>query len=146
RCVKLGQTRALDSLGPGHYRRCLVQIHRRVFDALEGTDKKILVHYDGKLGLIADDIRDLPFDGLDSLTPPPEGDLEIDRARALWPDKFFWLHPSLGWFSQPEHELQARIRALAAAAGPTRFCLQLSEEVPESWSETVPAVLRALEP
>ena len=104
------------------------------------------VHYDGKLGLIADDIRDLPFDGLDSLTPPPEGDLEIDRARALWPDKFFWLHPSLGWFSQPEHELQARIRALAAAAGPTRFCLQLSEEVPESWSETVPAVLRALEP
>ena len=48
----------------------------------------------------------LAFD-IDSLTPPPEGDLSVAEARALWPDKFLWLHPPLGWFREPRRRFSS---------------------------------------
>jgi hypothetical protein len=102
------------------------------------------VHYDGRLRVIARDICELPFDGLDSLTPPPEGDLTTAEARALWPDKFLWCHPTLNWYSLPLAELAHRVQQMARDAGPTRYCLMISEETPPAWETTIPCVLRAL--
>ena len=111
------------------------------------TDKRLQVHYDGKLRVIADDIRDLPFDGLDSFTPPPEGDMTAAEARQQWPDKFLWLHPTLDWYSRPPDELAHNIRGMAAAAGRLagRYCLMISEEVPPNWETTVPLILKTLD-
>jgi hypothetical protein len=46
---------------------------------------------------IADDINNLNLYGLDSLTPTSEGDMGIAEAREHWPEKLFWMHPSLSW-------------------------------------------------
>ena len=102
-----------------------------------------MVHYDGKLRVIAGDIAGLPLD-IDSLTPPPEGDMSVGAARAAWPDKFLWLHPPLGWYRLPRKQLVERIRQMVGDAGPRRYCLMISEDVPPDWQVTLPAVLEAL--
>jgi hypothetical protein len=102
-----------------------------------------MVHYDGKIRLIADDIARLHLD-IDSLTPPPEGDLDPGEARAFWPDSFLWLHPSLTLFDLSQSELVSRIRTMAAAAGPRLYCFEISEGVPRNWREGIPAVLKTL--
>jgi hypothetical protein len=70
--------------------------------------------------------------------------LTTAEARALWPDKFLWLHPSLTWYSLPQTELAQRVAAMAAEGGATRACLMISEDVPPDWAATVPVVLDAL--
>jgi hypothetical protein len=147
RQIKLWENLSIETMGPRTYRGYLVPVYRRIFDILDGTDKRLQVHYDGKLRVIADDIRALPFDGLDSFTPPPEGDMTAAEARQQWPDKFLWLHPTLDWYSRPPEELACNIREMAAAAGRPagRFCMMISEEVPPNWETTVPLILKTLD-
>lgn len=109
---KLWENLSIETMGPRLYHTHLVPVYEKIFEIL-GDDKKLIVHYDGKLGLIADAIARLPFHGIDSLTPPPEGDLTIAQARAAWPDKFFWIHPTLSWDSLSDAELAEETRGRA---------------------------------
>lgn len=142
--IKLWENLSIETMGPAQYRRHLVPIYRRILDILAGAGKRLLVHYDGRLRCIAGEIAALDFDGIDSFTEAPEGDMTVAEARAFWPDKFLWLHPNLGWYSLPEREMIGRIERMIADAGPRRYCLMISEEVPPDWQRAVPAVLRAL--
>ena len=144
RFIKLWENLAIETIGPPNYRRWLVPLYRRIIDLLSPAGKRLLVHYDGKLRAIAPDIAALDFD-IDSLTPPPEGDLTVAEARAAWPEKFLWLHPPLGWYREPRTTLLERIRQMVRDAGPRRFCLMISEDVPANWKDEIPAVLEALE-
>lgn len=143
RHIKLWENLTIDMLGTANYRRWLVPLYRQMLDIMHKADKRLLVHYDGKLRAITPDIAALDFE-IDSFTPPPEGDMSVAEARAAWPEKFLWLHPPLGWFSQPRSVLLERIRQMASDAGPRNFCLMISEEVPGNWQQHVPAVLEAL--
>jgi hypothetical protein len=141
---KLWENLSIETMGPDVYRTHLLPMYRRIFELLEGSGKKLQVHYDGKLRVIGQEIRNLVFHGLDSLTGPPEGDLSAAEARALWPDTFFWLHPNLGWYDLPEEQLCERIRRVCTDVGPRRYCLLISEEVPANWRRSIPAVLDTL--
>ena len=131
-------------MGPDNYRKYLMPVYKKIFNLVQGHDKKIVVHYDGKLSLIAEDLKAIAFDGLDSLTPPPEGDMTIKQARDAWPDKFFWINPCLGWYHLPQEALVKNIIETARQAGPTRYCMMISEEVPHNWGKNIPTVLRTL--
>ena len=142
--IKLWENLSIATMGPGLYRKFLVPVYQRILERMRGSGKRLQVHYDGQLRLIADDIRDLDFDGIDSLTQAPEGDMTIADARRLWPDKFLWMHPNLEWYSGSMEILESRIRKMAADAAPGRYCLMISEEVPSTWAVSVPVVLRTL--
>jgi hypothetical protein len=145
RYIKLWENLSIEMLGVRQYRERLLPIYGQILKILEEADKRLLVHYDGKLGVIADEIAALDFDGIDSFTPPPEGDMSVAQARAAWPQKFLWLHPPLGWYREDRATLTERIRKMVGDAGPRRFCLMISEDVPPDWEESVPAVLDALD-
>lgn len=130
-------------MGPGIYRTHLVPLYRRIIDNLNRHGKRLQFHYDGQLRAIADDITGLGCDGIDSFTEAPEGNMTVEEARARWPDKLLWLHPNLGLYHHPD-TLPANIRRIRSAAGNTRFCLMISEDVPPNWRQTVPLVLDAL--
>jgi hypothetical protein len=134
----------IDAVGPHAYRKYLVPVYQAINAILHDAGKRLMVHYDGKMRLIAEDIARLGFD-IDSLTPLPEGDMDPAEARALWPGSFFWLHPSLTWFLLPTDDLVSRFRKMARDVGPRRFCFELSEAVPPNWREGIPAVLKGLE-
>ncbi len=143
--IKLWENLTIETIGPVLYRKYLVPLYKRIFEVLDDSGKKLQVHYDGKLRLIAEDIAALPFDGIDSLTGVPEGDLSAADARSFWPDKFLWLHPNLNWYTLPEKQLVEKIKRTVTDAGPSRFCLMISEEVPPEWESAVPIVLRTLQ-
>ena len=141
--IKLWENISIETMGSKRYRQCLVPMYERILDILEGSGKKLQVHYDGALRRIAGDIQGLRFDGLDSLTPPPEGDMTTLEARQYWPDTFLWASDPF-WYSLSDRELMAHIRHMAKDAGPKRYCMMISEEVPPEWQKTIPAVLKAL--
>ena len=138
--IKLWENLAIEMLGVRAYREYMVPLYREMLEIASAAGKRLLVHYDGKLGVIADDIAGLDFD-LDSLTPPPEGDMTIAEARAAWGDKFFWMHPPLGWFHDDRARLASRIREMLDGAGRRHCCLMISEDVPHDAMETVPFLL-----
>lgn len=142
--IKLWENLSVETLGPMHYRRHLVPLYGQILQILEAAGKRLLVHYDGQLRVIADDIARLGFDGIDSFTEPPEGDMTASEARAAWPEAFLWLHANLGWYDMSEPELVENVHRLVREAGPRRFCLMISEDVPRSWRKSVPVVLDAL--
>lgn len=144
RYIKLWENLTIEMLGPRQYERHLMPIYRQILEILGRADKRLIVHYDGKTRTIADQIASLDFDGLDSLTPAPEGDMSIAEARLRWPDKFFWLNPSAAWFREDRSSLANRIRQMVRDAGPRRYCLMISEDIPPDWEQTVPTVLQAL--
>ena len=141
--IKLWENLSIETIGRRHYRRHLAPLYHRVMEILGPAGKHLLVHYDGKLRLISDDIATLPIDGIDSFTPPPEGDMSVAEARSLWPDKFLWLHPPLGWYRESPAVMTDRISRMIDDAGARHFCLMISEDVPPAWEQTVPLVLRA---
>ena len=144
RYIKLWENLSIEMFGPRVYRRWFVPMYRRILDVLGPADKRLVVHYDGRLRVIAEDVAALDIDGIDSFTEPPEGDMQTAEARRLWPDKFLWLHPPLGWFHMDREELVRRVERIAREAGPRRFCFELSEDIPFAWKETIPAVLETL--
>jgi hypothetical protein len=142
--LKLWENLSIETIGHHAYRRFLVPHYRAILELLEGSGKQLQVHYDGQLRSIAQDIAELGFAGIDSLTPPPEGNLSVAEARAFWPGKFFWLHPSLTAYCQGREPLLKTIRQMMQEAG-SRFCLMISEEVPFDPMRTIPWVLEELE-
>lgn len=144
RQIKLWENLSIETMGPGLYRRYLAPLYRDILEILGAAGKRLIVHYDGKLRGIADDIAALDIDGLDSFTEPPEGDLTVAEARALWPDKFLWIHPNLGWYDRPRDQLERDLRRVVTAAGPSRFCLMVSEEVPPGGAPAMATVLEIL--
>ena len=142
--VKLWENLSISTMGPALYRRHMVPLYREIIGILHAAGKRLQVHYDGQLRVIADTIAELEFDGIDSFTEAPEGDMTVEEARKCWPDKFLWVHPNLSLYEHPE-TLAANIRRIQAAAGNTRSCLMISEDIPPHWQTTVPIVLETLE-
>jgi hypothetical protein len=142
--IKLWENLSIDTLGPTLYRRHLVPLYREIIEILNAANKRLLVHYDGQLRVIAEDIAALDIDGIDSFTEAPEGDMTVGEARTAWPDKFLWLHPNLGWYERGEAYLREQVRRACRDEGPSRYCLMISEEVPPDREHMVPAVLDEL--
>lgn len=141
--VKLWENLSIQTMGPGYYREFLLPMYERIQDVLGSAGKRIMVHYDGQLKVIAEDFAQHPFD-VDSLTPPPEGDMTPAECRAAWPDKFLWLHPTLSWFQLDAEEMLTRVCRMLDDVGPRNYCLMISEEVPPEWETRIPLLLRML--
>ena len=144
RQLKLWENLSIETLGPKLFRLYLAPLYREIISILDAADTRLLVHYDGQLRAIAEDVAALGIDGIDSFTEAPEGDMTVAEARAGWPGKFLWLHPNLGWYQQGEAHLREQVRRACREAGESRFCLMISEEVPPDWERSVPAVLEEL--
>ncbi|MFH1475899.1 MAG: hypothetical protein ABIH24_00180 [Verrucomicrobiota bacterium] len=143
--IKLWENLSVDTLGPAHYRRHQSPLYKQILEIMRAAGKKMQVHYDGRLKVIAEDIAALPIDGIDSFTEPPEGDMSTLAARQAWPDKFLWQNINLNWYRLPQKELAENITRVVQQAGPSRHCLMISEDVPQNWRQAVPAVLEILE-
>jgi len=139
--LKLWENLSIETIGPTLYRQNLVPVYKRILAILEKSGQQLHVHYDGKLRCIMDDITGLPFGGIDSFTESPEGDMSVAEARAAWPEKYLWLHPNLGWYSLPPQDFVGKIRRICREAGPARYCLMISEDIPPAWERTVPQIL-----
>ena len=144
RFVKWLENLTIDMLGPDRYRDLLLPIYEECIPLLREAEKRVMVHYDGQLEVIADDIAQAPFHIVESLTEPPEGDMTYDRCRRLWPDKVLWGNINVALYSKPEEELRQAVVAKRERAGKKGFAFEISEELPHNWEESIPVVLDTL--
>jgi len=135
-----------ETLGPRRYREFLLPVYEECFPVLQGAGKIVGCHYDGQTAVVKDLIAAAPIDLIESLTPPPEGDLTLAEARAAWPDKLFWAHINLGCYDLPAAELRRLVleRIEEAAPDGRRLAFEVSEQLPARWLESMPVVLDAL--
>ncbi len=143
--IKLWENLSIETLGPLNYRRHLVPLYRQILDIMSSAGKRLQVHYDGQSKIISQDIAALDFDGIDSFTEPPEGDMSTREARAVWPDKFIWQNINLNWYEMSSEKLKYNMLRVINEAEHKRHCLMISEEVPQNWEKTVAFVLEVLD-
>ena len=135
-----------ESLGPRRYREFLLPVYEECFPILHAAGKIVGSHYDGRTASCKNLIAGAPIDLIESLTPPPEGDLTLAEARAAWPDKLFWSNINVGVYDLPHNQIRDIVLERAAQAAPDGRLLafQVSELYPENWKQSMPAVLKAL--
>ena len=135
-----------DTLGPRRYQEFLLPVYEEFFPMLHAAGKLVGCHYDGRLASCRSLIARAPMDVIESLTPPPEGDMTLAEARAAWPDKLFWSNLNVGCYDLPPQELKELVLKRAAEAAPDgrRLAFEVSEQYPANWRESMPVVLEAL--
>jgi len=121
-----------DIAGPEMFRRYHGPYYDRAARILQAGGKLYGVHLDGRLGSLRDAIGASALDFIEGFTPPPLGDLDIEKARSAWPDKAIWLNIPGNLFLGDSGEVVRAIRDLLrrgmAAGG---FLLTLTEEFPD---------------
>ena len=94
------------------------------------------VHIDGYFHSILRYLKDLPFDGLEALTPAPQGDCTLEEIKAAIGDKILLDGIPAVYFMDTftRDELMACVEKVAAYFHP-RLVLGVSDEVPQGSSQ-----------
>ena len=79
-------------INPPMFERYLLNTYSKCAEVLHGSGKMMAVHMDGRLAPLSDLIARSDVDIIDGFTPPPMGDLAIDKALNLWPSKTLWVN------------------------------------------------------
>jgi hypothetical protein len=145
RFVKWFENLTISMLGPRRYRELLCNVYAETVPLLEAGGKRVMVHYDGELRCIADDIAAAPFHMIESLTEAPEGDMDYRECREAWPDKVFWGNLNVDLYYEPEAVLRQAVADKRERAGKRGFAFEVSEDLPQGWEQSLPVVLETLE-
>jgi len=145
RYVKWLENLTIGMLGPDRYRDYLMPVYNEGVPILAAAGKRVMVHYDGALRVIADQIAGAPFHIVESLTEPPEGDMAYDECRRLWPDKVLWANLNLELYDLPAAALETAVCDRLKRAGRRGLAFEISEDLPKNWKTAIPVILKALE-
>jgi hypothetical protein len=133
-----------DVVGPELFRRYLAPYYDLAARILQGAGKLYGAHLDGRLASLSEAIGATSLDFVEGFTPPPLGNLDIEKARTAWPGKALWLNVPGNLFLADGPEVVRRVRELVrrgmAAGG---FLLTLTEEFPEP-ERNLPLVAEAV--
>ena len=146
RYVSVLENFTAETMGPRRYEQFHLPVYRECFPMLHQAGKIVGVHYDGRLSSCREAIAGAPVDLIESLTPPPEGDMPLAAARAAWPAKLFWSNVNLQTYDLPAEAIRQRILASVAdaAADGRRLAFEVSEDLPANWRTAMPVILSAL--
>jgi hypothetical protein len=146
RYINVLENLTFDTMGPRRFEKYLLPVYEETFGMLHEAGKIVGCHYDGQIKLAKDVVARSPVDLIESLTPPPEGDMLMAEARAAWPDKLFWANVNLGCYELAPDDLKHEMwrRARDGAPDGRRLAFEVSEDVPKRWREAMPVILAAL--
>lgn len=146
RYVSMLENFTADTMGPARYARYHMPVYQELFPLLHSAGKVVGTHYDGRLAACQDQIAQTPIDIIESLTPPPEGDMSLAMARAKWPNKLFWSNINISLYQLPAQKLRAAVLDAVQQAAPDGrgLAFEISEDMPDNWQEALPVVMAAL--
>jgi len=146
RYINVIENFSAETLGPRRFKQFLLPVYEETFGWLHQAGKVVGCHYDGQIASVKHLVASSPIDLIESLTPPPEGDMTLAEARAAWPAKLFWSNINLGCFDLPPQALKREIwqRIQDGAPDGRRLAFEVSEDRPVRWRESMPVILEAL--
>jgi hypothetical protein len=135
-----------ETVGPQRYEEFFMPVYQECAKVLHQAGKVLGCHYDGRTASCKELIAQAPFDLLESLTEPNEGDQTLAECRAVWPKKLFWSNIRVGDYQMPAAQLAEKVASLVQAAAPDgkRLAFEVSEIWPANWKQSVPVVLDTL--
>ena len=120
-----------DVVGPERFRRFYMPAIEEACAVLHASGKLAGAHLDSNNRALAPLVAQTPIDFVESFTPPPDCDLTISEARALWPGKALYCNfPSSVHHGGPEVVRRHAQALLAEAAPGAGFLLGVLEDVP----------------
>jgi hypothetical protein len=144
--VKLWENFTAETFGADRFQQFHIPVYRRAAALFEPKGKRLMAHMDGEMARVRHLLSDSGLDILESLTPPSEGDVPPEQWRQLWPDMVFWANVPLSWYGEAPEAFADCLRHFLQAVGDTRgLLLEISEDLPRNWPESVPVVLEVLE-
>lgn len=103
------------------YEKCAKVVHEH--------GKLLGVHMDGRLGALKDLLAKTPVDIIEAFHPPPMGDIPVDEALSLWPDKAIWIgYPGAVYTLGPEEVKKHALDLLRSAVPGERLVITMSTE------------------
>lgn len=147
RFVSVLENFSADTLGPNRFKKMLLPVYQDLFPVLQAAGKIVGTHFDGRIASCRKYIDQAPIDLIESLTPPPEGDMSLTDCRSAWPEKLFWSNLNVECYLLPENELHDLVldRVSQASQDGRKLAFEVSEQYPENWQTTLPVVLKALQ-
>ena len=145
--VTMGDNLHAPVIGTTLFREWCVPYYNQISDVLDEAGIPFLVHMDGDLKPLWEDIDACRHRGFDSLSPPPDNDTRVAEAIARWPDKMVWVNfPSSVHLQEAEDIYRTAMELLTEGGHSGRFWIQISEDVPPGrWKHSFPAILQAIE-
>lgn len=123
-------------MGPKYFERYFLPFYEKRCVQLRGAGIYTHVHLDGFFHSLLKYLHHLPFDGLEALTPVPQGDVTLEEIKEHIGDKIL-LDGIPAVYFLPDfsrEELMACVEKLVALFHP-RLVLGVSDEVPEGSGE-----------
>lgn len=134
--VNLGENIHEALLSPRYFERYLIPWYDKRCSQLHRAGIFTHIHIDGYFRSLLPYLKDLPFDGLEALTPEPQGDVTLEEIKEHLGDKVLLdgIPAVLFLPSYSREELMATIERVVALFHP-RLVLGVSDEVPEGAEE-----------
>lgn len=131
RIVNFGENIDARLLSPRYFEKYCIPFYEKRVGQLKKAGIYTHIHIDGNFRPLLKYLKDLPFDGLEALTPIPQGDVTIEEIKESIGDKIL-LDGIPAIFFLPDYpleEFQACVEKLVKLFHP-RLILGASDEVP----------------
>lgn len=134
--INFGENVAMAYLSTRYFEQYVIPWYARRSGQLRDAGIFTHIHIDGYFRPLLPYLADLPFDGLEALTPVPQGDVTLEEIHEHIDDKVLLdgIPAVLFLDHHPREELQACVEKLVELFHP-RLVLGISDELPEAGGE-----------
>lgn len=134
--VNFGENLHEALLSPRYFERYLIPFYEKRSNQLRAAGIFTHVHLDGYFHSLLKYLPDLPFDGLEALTPAPQGDVSLEEIKAHIGNKVLLdgIPAVLFMDTYSREDLMRTVEEVVALFAP-RLILGVSDEVPEGAGE-----------
>ena len=131
RIVNFGENVDGNIVSPKYFEKYCIPFYEKRSEQLRRAGIYTHIHIDGSFRPLLRYLRALPFDGLEALTPLPQGDVSIEEMKEAVGDKVLLdgIPAILFLTDRPVEELQECVEKLVKMFHP-RLVLGVSDEVP----------------
>lgn len=136
RIVNFGENIDANLLSPKYFQQYLIPFYQKRSNQLREAGTYTHIHIDGSFKPLLTHLKSLPFDGLEALTPLPQGDVTLEEIKDHIADKVLLDGiPSILFLPHfPQEQLEECVEKLVDMFHP-RLVLGVSDELPEGADE-----------
>ena len=134
------------AIGERYFRQHCAPFYSYMAELLDGTGTLVCSHTDGDLKPLWSALSETGLGGLESFTPPPDGDTRVADVVEMWPEMRMLMNfPSSVHLAAPEVVYETAVQLLREGGASGRLWIQISENIPPGlWKRSYPEILRAV--
>ncbi len=129
--VDFGDNLHCSTLSPSLFQKYVLPDYHRRIDVLRKADKFVIAHWDGDTKALLPFAQETGLDGIEAITPKPQGDVTVEEIREALGDKMFLVDGIAAILFDPMYpieQLEAQAKRLIELFAPN-LILGISDEI-----------------